>query len=184
MAPQRAPNHVRWLWLRRMPRALRSVGAKLWKAFAPNCAPSGRLTRNEDDLVAKSRCGRHRASGAAAVNFSKLRIFLLALISAILASTSFASAQIVAPGSSTVHGAVAESEMCPAVLQGMLRARGSQVHVINAGVWGETTNATLAVPSLKGPRSSSLPSMAIMIRVSFRSVWRIPPRTSRPSRAS
>jgi acyl-CoA thioesterase I len=59
------------------------------------------------------------------VNFSKLRIFLLALISAVLASISFASAQIVALGSSTVHGAVAEGGMWPAVLQGMLRARGS-----------------------------------------------------------
>jgi len=48
----------------------------------------------------------------------------------------------------TVQGAVAESEMWPAVLEGMLRAKGSQVHVTNAGVWGETTGATLAcVPS-------------------------------------
>jgi len=79
---------------------------------------------------------------------SKVRVFLLILIGAIVAPISFASAQIVALGSSTVHGAVAESEMWPAVLEGMLRAKGSQVHVANAGVWGETTGATLArVPS-------------------------------------
>jgi acyl-CoA thioesterase I len=78
---------------------------------------------------------------------SRIRIFLLILTGIILAP-SFASAQIVALGSSTVHGAVPESQMWPEVLEGMLRARGSQVHVINAGVWGETTPATLArVPS-------------------------------------
>jgi|SRR5580693_7157212 acyl-CoA thioesterase-1 len=82
------------------------------------------------------------------MNFSKLRVVLLVVMGALLAQTGLASAQIVALGSSTVHGAVREDEMWPAVLEGMLRAKGSQVHVINAGVWGETTGATLArVPS-------------------------------------
>jgi acyl-CoA thioesterase-1 len=43
-----------------------------------------------------------------------------------------------------VRGNVSESEMWPAVLEGLLRAKGSQVHVANAGVWGETTDRTLA----------------------------------------
>jgi acyl-CoA thioesterase-1 len=69
---------------------------------------------------------------------SNARVFLLTLVSIILASTGFASAQIVAFGHSAVRGHVAENEMWPAVLESMLRARGSQVHVINAGVNGET----------------------------------------------
>ena len=78
------------------------------------------------------------------MNCSKVRLFLLAVVSIVLASTSFASAQIVAFGHSAVRGHVAENEMWPAVLEGMLRAKGSQVHVINAGVNGETTGEALA----------------------------------------
>ncbi|MGY3240361.1 acyl-CoA thioesterase-1 [Bradyrhizobium sp. USDA 4448] len=73
-----------------------------------------------------------------------LRIFVLAVATLVVAAVHPASAQIVALGHSAVHGNVSESEMWPAVLEGLLRARGSQVHVTNAGVWGETTNATLA----------------------------------------
>jgi acyl-CoA thioesterase I len=72
------------------------------------------------------------------------RVFALAFASIIFASINSASAQIVALGHSAVRGNVAESEMWPAVLEGLLRARGSQVHVANAGVWGETTGETLA----------------------------------------
>jgi acyl-CoA thioesterase I len=77
-------------------------------------------------------------------NLSNARIFLLALVSLILASTSSASAQIVAFGHSAARGHVAENEMWPEVLESMLRAKGSQVHVINAGVNGETTDMGLA----------------------------------------
>jgi acyl-CoA thioesterase I len=78
------------------------------------------------------------------INCSNARVLLLTLVSITLASTSFASAQIVAFGHSSVRGHVAENEMWPAVLESMLRARGSQVHVINAGVNGETTDRGLA----------------------------------------
>jgi hypothetical protein len=92
------------------------------------------------------------------MNGSNARVFLLTLVSIILASTGFASAQIVAFGHSAVRGHVAENEMWPAVLESMLRARGSQVHVINAGVNGETTDrgssASIAL-SRKAPSSSS-----------------------------
>ncbi len=86
------------------------------------------------------------------MNFAKARLFLLAVAGIILVSTNFASAQIVALGHSAVRGVVAESEMWPAVLEGLLRARGSQTHVINAGVFAETTDLTLArIPSAVPP---------------------------------
>lgn len=78
------------------------------------------------------------------MNGSNLRVFLLVFASSIVASTGFASAQIVALGHSAAHGYVAENEMWSSVLESILRARGSQVHVINAGVNGETTAAELA----------------------------------------
>ena len=78
------------------------------------------------------------------MNCSNVRTFFVALTSIILASTGFASAQIVALGHSAAHGYVAPNEMWSAVLESMLRARGSQVHVTNAGVNGETTAAELA----------------------------------------
>jgi acyl-CoA thioesterase I len=75
---------------------------------------------------------------------SNARVFLLVLAGIMVASTGFASAQIVALGHSAARGHVAESEMWSTVLEGMLRARGSQVHVLNAGVNGETTADELA----------------------------------------
>jgi acyl-CoA thioesterase-1 len=75
---------------------------------------------------------------------SNVRVFLLAVASIILASTGFASAQIVVLGHSAAHGYVAENEMWSSVLERILRARGSQVHVTNAGVNGETTRDELA----------------------------------------
>jgi acyl-CoA thioesterase-1 len=82
------------------------------------------------------------------MNCLNARVFAVAFASVMFASINCASAQIVALGHSAVRGNVAESEMWPAVLEGLLHARGSQVHVANAGVWGETTGNTLArVPS-------------------------------------
>jgi acyl-CoA thioesterase-1 len=78
------------------------------------------------------------------MNYSTLRAFLPVLVSIILASTCSASAQIVVLGHSAAHGYVAENEMWSSVLESILRARGSQVHVTNAGVNGETTEAELA----------------------------------------
>jgi hypothetical protein len=54
---------------------------------------------------------------------SKVRVFLLVLASIILASTSFASAQIVVLGHSAAHGYVAQNEMWSSVLESILRAR-------------------------------------------------------------
>jgi acyl-CoA thioesterase I len=74
---------------------------------------------------------------------SNLRTLFLVLAGITLASTGFASAQVVVLGHSAARGYVAENQMWSAVLESMLRARGSQVHVINAGVNGETTAAEL-----------------------------------------
>src|SRR6185437_4370164 len=88
------------------------------------------------------------------------RFLALALTSLVFASISSASAQIVALGHSAVRGNVSESEMWPAVLEGLLRARGSQVHVANEGVWGETTDRTLARVSSAVPQGTRIVILA------------------------
>ena len=88
------------------------------------------------------------------MNFRNARVFALVFVSFVFTSINGASAQIVALGHSAVRGNVSESEMWPAVLEGLLRARGSQVHVANAGVWGETTDATLARVSSAVPQET------------------------------
>jgi acyl-CoA thioesterase I len=85
---------------------------------------------------------------------SNLRIFALAFAGIVFALPNSASAQIVALGHSADRGNVSESEMWPAVLDEFLRAKGSQVHVANAGVWGETTDATLARVSSAVPQGT------------------------------
>ena len=60
------------------------------------------------------------------MNRSMVCAFLLVVVGVLFAPTSFASAQIVALGSSAVRGNIPENEMWPAVLEGMLRAKGSQ----------------------------------------------------------
>lgn len=72
------------------------------------------------------------------------RAFPSILAGIMLGVTPCASAQIVALGHSAARGYVAENEMWSSVLESILRARGSRVHVINAGVNGETTAAELA----------------------------------------
>ena len=94
------------------------------------------------------------------MNCRNARVFAFAFASIIFASINSASAQIVALGHSAVRGNVAESEMWPAVLEGLLRARGSQVHVANAGVWGETTGETLARVSSAVPEGTRIVILA------------------------
>src|ERR1700687_3421086 len=60
------------------------------------------------------------------------------------ATAGVASARIVVLGHSAAHAYEAPNEMWSSVLESILRARGSQVHVTNAGVNGETTEAELA----------------------------------------
>jgi acyl-CoA thioesterase-1 len=83
------------------------------------------------------------------MNFRNARVFAIVFISFIFTSINGASAQIVALGHSMVRGNVSESEMWPALLEGLLH-----VQVANAGVWGETTNATLARVSSAVPQGT------------------------------
>ena len=92
-----------------------------------------------------------------ALTCSKVRAFFIILVGTTIASTSLASEQIVALGHSAVDDqTVARNEMWPAVLEGMLHARGSQVHVTNAGVWGETTAGTLSRVSSAVPEGTRI----------------------------
>jgi acyl-CoA thioesterase-1 len=65
---------------------------------------------------------------------------LSALFIMLLASLGPAHAQIVAFGASNISGwNVAAAEAIPAQLQAMLRAKGYNVRVLNAGIFGNTT---------------------------------------------
>ena len=94
------------------------------------------------------------------MNFRNARVVAFAFASVVFVSISPASAQIVALGHSAVRGNVSESEMWPAVLETMLHAKGSQVHVANAGVWGETTDRTLARVSSDVPQGTRIVILA------------------------
>ena len=75
------------------------------------------------------------------------RLFLLAgfLIGPMLCSADTAQAQIVAIGASNVAGrGVSSSDAWPAQLEGMLAAKGRNVHVTNAGISGDTNAGMLA----------------------------------------
>lgn len=88
------------------------------------------------------------------MNCRNARICVAAMAGLVVASIAPASAQVVALGHSAVRGNVSEPEMWPAVLEGLLHAKGSQVHITNAGVWGETTDATLARLSSAVPQGT------------------------------
>ena len=96
------------------------------------------------------------------MNCRNARVIAFASVFGSLVFTSInpASAQIVALGHSAVHGNVSESEMWPAVLEGLLHAKGSQVQVTNAGVWGETTDRTLARVSSAVPQGTRIVILA------------------------
>jgi acyl-CoA thioesterase I len=71
-------------------------------------------------------------------------ITALTAVLTIVASVSVAKAQIVALGASNTAGKyVNSSEAFPAVLEGMLRAKGINMTVINAGASGDTTAGML-----------------------------------------
>src|SRR5437868_8708335 len=75
------------------------------------------------------------------------RLFLVAgfLIATMLCSGATAQAQIVAIGASNVAGrGVSSSDAWPAQLEGMLAAKGRNVHVTNAGISGDTNAGMLA----------------------------------------
>ena len=79
------------------------------------------------------------------MNIIRARLLVLALVVLSVASANSATAQIVALGASNTQGkGVSPSEAWPEVLESMLHARGSNVHVANAGISGDTTGGELA----------------------------------------
>jgi acyl-CoA thioesterase I len=75
------------------------------------------------------------------------RLFLVIgfLVAPMLGSANTAQAQIVAIGASNVAGrGVSSSDAWPAQLEGMLAAKGRNVHVTNAGISGDTNAGMLA----------------------------------------
>jgi acyl-CoA thioesterase I len=96
------------------------------------------------------------------MNFLRVTSLATALIGAGLAAASSASAQIVALGHSAVHGPGGDlSQMWPAQLEGMLHAKGSNVYITNAGVYGETTGEELARVSSAVPDGTKTVILAI-----------------------
>jgi len=67
------------------------------------------------------------------------------LAAGLLGLADMARAQIVAVGASNVAGrGVSSSDAWPAQLEGMLAAKGRNVHVVNAGISGDTNAGMLA----------------------------------------
>ena len=76
---------------------------------------------------------------------ARLFLFVGFLIAPMLCSADPAQAQIVAIGASNVAGrGVSGSDAWPAQLEGMLAAKGRNVHVTNAGISGDTNAGMLA----------------------------------------
>jgi acyl-CoA thioesterase-1 len=75
----------------------------------------------------------------------RLLLFAALLLTSLPGVADTAGAQIVAIGASNVAGrGVSSSEAWPARLQGLLAARGRNVHVTNAGINGDTNAGMLA----------------------------------------
>ena len=71
-------------------------------------------------------------------------VIRLAVVGAILSFGSADAATIVALGASNTFGkGVARNQAYPAQLEAILRARGSNVQVVNAGINGDTTQGML-----------------------------------------
>jgi acyl-CoA thioesterase I len=87
----------------------------------------------------------------------KMRLLVVLFIVFGVASASPALAQIVALGASNTQGkGVSASEAWPAVLESMLRAKGRNTHVANAGISGDTTGGMLARLDSAVPEGTTL----------------------------
>ena len=89
---------------------------------------------------------------------AKHRLFVLLAVLGIFSAVGVAhAATVVALGASNTYGmGVARSEAYPAQLQALLRARGLNVQVINAGINGDTTAGMLARLDQAVPRGTSV----------------------------
>ena len=84
-------------------------------------------------------------------------LVLLAVLGIFSAADAAHAATVVALGASNTYGlGVSRSEAYPAQLQVLLRARGLNVHVINAGISGDTTAGMLARLGQAVPRGTSV----------------------------
>jgi acyl-CoA thioesterase I len=91
------------------------------------------------------------------MKFEKACLFAFALFAGGAAASNSASAQIVALGASNTQGrGVSSSEAFPAQLENMLRAKGSNLHVINAGISGDTTSGMLSRLSSSVPEGTKV----------------------------
>ena len=89
---------------------------------------------------------------------AKHRLFVLLAVLGIFSAVGVAhAATVVALGASNTYGmGVSRSEAYPAQLQALLRARGLNVQVINAGINGDTTAGMLARLDQAVPRGTSV----------------------------
>jgi acyl-CoA thioesterase-1 len=91
------------------------------------------------------------------MKISKMFVFALTLTIAGLGAAYSASAQVVALGASNTEGhGVGSSEAYPAQLDRMLKAKGSNTEVRNAGVFGDTTSGMLARLSSSVPEGTKI----------------------------
>ena len=91
------------------------------------------------------------------MTISRMFIFALTLIIAGPAMAYSASAQVVALGASNTEGhGVGSSDAYPAQLERMLQAKGSSMHVSNAGVYGDTTGGMLSRLSSSVPEGTRI----------------------------
>jgi acyl-CoA thioesterase-1 len=92
-------------------------------------------------------------------------VWILALAAiALFATMRGGSAQVVALGASATAGyGLPTSESFPSQLEAMLRARGSAMRVINAGVSGETTAQILARTNSSVPEGTKIVILSIFM---------------------
>ena len=94
----------------------------------------------------------------------RIALIFLVAAAAFFAATLNSSAQIVALGASQTAGyGLAPSESFPAQLQEMLRAKGSTMHVTNAGVSGETSGQILARANSSVPEGTKIVILSIFM---------------------
>ena len=88
----------------------------------------------------------------------KLATIALVTGLAVLATADIAhAATVVALGASNTYGkGVARNQAYPAQLEALLRARGLNVHVVNAGINGDTTGGMLARIDRVVPKGTSV----------------------------
>jgi acyl-CoA thioesterase I len=91
------------------------------------------------------------------MNPAKGALFALIFIAFSIVPVNSALAQIVALGASNTQGkGVSPSEAWPALLESMLQAKGKNIHVVNAGISGDTTGGMLARLDSSVPEGTTL----------------------------